>query len=133
MTNNKMECVLNSSRRLWGCSGLSELFSLNNLSLVVRKPVFRVFNQVPHKPGCTATEDGLGLEIWYIGSRGIDLRSENKHTDQLLGYSEADLRLCFRICKKLFFPLNNLSELTCFNIHSLTDTKRESLNQIQLR
>ena len=28
------------------------------LSLVVRKPVFGVFDQVGHKPGCTATEDG---------------------------------------------------------------------------
>ena len=29
-----------------------------NLSLVVRKPVLGVFDQVRHKPGCTATEDG---------------------------------------------------------------------------
>ena len=28
------------------------------MSLVVRKPVFGVSDQVPHKPGCTATEDG---------------------------------------------------------------------------
>ena len=28
------------------------------LSLVVRKPVFGVSDQVPHKPGCTFTEDG---------------------------------------------------------------------------
>ena len=29
-----------------------------NLSLVVRKPVFGVSDQVRHKPVCTATEDG---------------------------------------------------------------------------
>ena len=29
--------------------------------------------------------------------------SENKGADQLRGYREADLRLCFRICKTLFF------------------------------
>ena len=29
--------------------------------------------------------------------------SENKGTDQLRGYREADLRLCFRICKKPVF------------------------------
>ena len=29
--------------------------------------------------------------------------SENKGADQLRGYREADLRLCFRICKKLVF------------------------------
>ena len=30
-------------------------------------------------------------------------RSENKGADQLRGYREADLRLCFRICKTLVF------------------------------
>ena len=28
------------------------------LSSDTRKPVFMVFNQVPHRTGCTATEDG---------------------------------------------------------------------------
>ena len=31
------------------------------------------------------------------------LCSENKGADQLRGYQEADLRLCFRICKMLAF------------------------------
>ena len=31
---------------------------LEHLSLVLRKPVFGVSDQVPHKSGCTATEDG---------------------------------------------------------------------------
>ena len=31
------------------------------------------------------------------------LCSENKGADQLRGYCEADLRLCFRICKKPVF------------------------------
>ena len=31
--------------------------------------------------------------------------SENKGADQLRGYREADLRLCFRICKMLVFSL----------------------------
>ena len=29
--------------------------------------------------------------------------SESKHPDQLRGYCEADLGVCFRICKMLFF------------------------------
>ena len=45
----------------------------NNMSLVVRKPVFRVFDQVRHKLGCTATEDGWRLEISDFRSRGIVL------------------------------------------------------------
>ena len=59
--------------------------SLYNLSLVVRKPVFGASDQVPHKPVCTATEDDQRLEI----------------SD--LGYREADLRLCFRTCKRPVF------------------------------
>ena len=43
------------------------------MSLVVRKPVVGVFDQVPHKPGCTTTEDGERLEISDLGSRGIVL------------------------------------------------------------
>ena len=31
---------------------------LENMSLVVRKPVFGVSDQVRHKPGCAATGDG---------------------------------------------------------------------------
>ena len=29
---------------------------------------------------------------------------ENKGADQLRGYREADLRLCFRLCRLLVFP-----------------------------
>ena len=34
--------------------------------------------------------------------------SENKGADQLRGYREADLRLCFRICRLLVFLLRRL-------------------------
>ena len=39
------------------CTNLSEDIQ-GVLSLVVRKPVFVVSDQVRHKPGCTVTEDG---------------------------------------------------------------------------
>ena len=35
--------------------------------------------------------------------------SENKGADQLRGYREADLRLCFRICRLLVFPWSGSS------------------------
>ena len=48
------------------------------------------------------------------------LCSENKGADQLCGYREADLRLCFRICKKngflrtrLIFQFEILWQLAC--------------------
>ena len=49
-----------------------KLIGLQCLSLVVRKPVFGVSDQVRYKPGCTATEDGRKLEISDIGRRGIE-------------------------------------------------------------
>ena len=75
------------------------------MSLVLRKPVFGISDQVPHKRGCTATEDGKKLEISDLERRGIVLCicSENKGADQLRGHREADLRLCLRICKKPVF------------------------------
>ena len=33
------------------------------------------------------------------------MSSENKGADQLRSYCEADLRLCFRLCRLLVFPL----------------------------
>ena len=36
--------------------GNAKFLSFYNLSLVVRKPVFGVSDQVRHKPGCTATD-----------------------------------------------------------------------------
>ena len=45
---------------------------------------------------------GLKFGIWKV--EGLyHLCSENKGADQLRGYREADLRLCFRICKMLVF------------------------------
>ena len=45
-----------------------------------------------------------GLKVWIMELQ-IEgfyyLCSENKGADQLRGYREADLRLCFRICKML--------------------------------
>ena len=75
------------------------------MSLVVRKPVFGVSDQVRQKPGSTTTQDGYRLEISDLESRGIVLYlcSENKGADQLRSYCAADLRLYFRICKKPVF------------------------------
>ena len=67
----------------------------------MRKPVFGVSDLVRHKPGCAVIEDGL--KFLYLGSRRIILCRENKGADQLRGYREVDLRLCFRICKKSVF------------------------------
>ena len=40
------------------CASTQFDFQSLDMSLAVRKPVFGISDQVPHKPGCTATEDG---------------------------------------------------------------------------
>ena len=45
------------------------------------------------------------LKFWsYVEEELYYPSSKNKGADQLRGYSEADLRLCFRLCRLLFFP-----------------------------
>ena len=47
--------------------------------------------------------------------------SENKDADQLRGYREADLRLCFRPCKLLVFSRTGsfVSSLLCLILMTL--------------
>ena len=46
--------------------------------------------------------------------------SENKGADQLRGYREADLRLCFRVCKKTVFSRRGSIIFTHLNILAVT-------------
>ena len=102
---NKIQYDKSGNLNIYKHFNLLQLKTKHDMSLVVRKPVFGVSDQDRHKPGCTATEDGLRLEISYLGRRGIVLsvHRKNKGADQLRGYCEADLCFCFRICKKLVF------------------------------
>ena len=74
----------------------------DKMSLVVRKLVFGGFP--------TRSDTNQAVQPQNM-ARGLKFRikieegshypcSENKGADQLRGYREADLRLCFRICKK---------------------------------
>ena len=59
---------------------------------------------------------GLKFRIW--GVKGLYyLCSENKGADQLRGYREADLRLCFSIRQKAGFLTMRLICLLCQSIH----------------
>ena len=68
----------------------------------MRKPVFGVSDQVRYKPGCTATENGQRFEISDLLSGLYYLCSENKGTDQLCGYREADRVFVFAYAKSRF-------------------------------
>ena len=73
----------------------------HEMSLVVRKPVFGVSDQVPHKPTQTQTQVhpqkmARGLKFRILEEEGLYYpSSENKG---------ADLRLCFRIWLETHCP-----------------------------
>ena len=59
---------------------------------------------------------------------------ENKGPDQLHGYREADLRLCFRICKKLVFSRrcsNNVRNIMRKPIFSKFPTNSDTNRAVQ--
>ena len=56
------------------------------------------------------------------------LCSENKGADQLRGYREADLHLCFRICKKPVFSQRGSNNLPILeNVSRLFGVKQKSI------
>ena len=70
----------------------------------MRKPVFGVLTRSDLNLSVQPQEMARGLEIRIKEEEGFYyLCRENKVADQLCGYRTADLRLCFRIYKKLVF------------------------------
>ena len=73
-------------------------------SLVMRKPVFRVCDQVRHKPACAATEARYRLESSDIETRGIIL-SRQRTTMALISLRECagwSAPLLFAYCINMF-------------------------------
>ena len=81
----------------------------------MRKPVFRVFDQVRHKQVFEATAASQRLEILDSETRKISLSTQRKAKVLIsLGSNVADQHLCLRICKKKTLPYdytNMVSEL----------------------
>ena len=74
------------------------------MSRVVRKSVFRVSDQSDTNRATRPHKMVRGLKFRMKEVEGLYyLCGENKGADQLRSYREADLRLCFRICKKPVF------------------------------
>ena len=70
----------------------------------MRKLVIGDSDQVLHKLSCANTDTARGLKVRILKvDSNIDPCSENKGAVQLRGYREADLHLCFCICKKPVF------------------------------
>ena len=73
------------------------------MSCVMRKPTFwfQTWSDTNQAVQLQKMARGLKFRIYKEGGLYY-LCSENKGADQLRGYREADLRLCFRICKRWF-------------------------------
>ena len=98
----------------------------------MRKQTVWVPTRADTKPGYTVTEDGQRLEILDLESRGIvHPCCENKGADKLRSYCEADLRLCFRLCRLLVFLCDG--SFMIYNIintvKSIIETKTARMKQ----
>ena len=75
----------------------------------MRKPTFWFLTRFDTNWAVQLQKMARGLKFWIQKvERLYYLCSENKGADQLRGYREADLRLCFRICKMLGFLMTRL-------------------------
>ena len=74
------------------------------MSRVMRKPTFWFPTRSDTNRAVQSLNMARGLKFRIQKVVGLYYPcSENKGADQLRGYREADLRLCFRICKMLVF------------------------------
>ena len=70
----------------------------------MRKPTFWFPTRSDTNQAVQPQKMARGLKFQIKKEGGLYYQcSENKGADQLRGYREADLRLCFRICKTLVF------------------------------
>ena len=70
----------------------------------MRKPTFWFPTWSDTNQAVQLRKMARGLKFRIKEVEGLNyLCSENKDADQLCGYREADLRLCFHICKKPVF------------------------------
>ena len=74
------------------------------MSRVMRKPMFGFPTWSDTNRAVQSQKIARGLKFRIQEVEGLYYQcSENKGADQLRGYREADLHLCFRICKMLVF------------------------------
>ena len=74
------------------------------MSRLVRKPTRWFLTRSDTNRAVQAQKMARGLKFWLCVEEELyNPSSENKGADQLRGYHEADLRLCFCICRLLVF------------------------------
>ena len=87
---------------IFSCSSSS---TENRVSRLVGKPTMWFLNSSNTNQAVQSQKTARSMKFRIYEVQGFYYPcSENKGADQLRGYREADLRLCFRICKLLVFP-----------------------------
>ena len=85
--------------------GLNYLVVIIKLSRLVGKPTMWFPNRSDTNWPVQLQKQARSLKFWSKVEEELYYpSSENKGADQLRGYREADLRLCFRLCRLLVFP-----------------------------
>ena len=75
------------------------------MSRLVGKQTMWFPNRSDTNQAVQAQKMARSLTFWSLVEEELYYpSSENKGADQLRGYREADLRLCFRLCSLLVFP-----------------------------
>ena len=75
------------------------------MSRLVGKPTMWFPNRSDTNRPVHLQKQARSLKFWSEVEEELYYRSsEKKGTDQLRSYCEADLRLCFRLCRLLVFP-----------------------------
>ena len=79
--------------------------NIKHMSHLVGKPTMWFPNRSDTNRPVQAQKRARSLKFWIEVEEELYYPcSENKGADQLRGYREADLRLCFRLCRLLVFP-----------------------------
>ena len=78
--------------------------AIDNLSHLVGKPTWFPIRSDINRPVQSQKRARILKFRIYVEEELYYPNSENKGADQLRGYREADLHLCFRICSLLVFP-----------------------------
>ena len=77
----------------------------NDMSHLVGNPTMWLPNRSDTNWPVQTQIRARSLKFWTLVEEELYYpSSENKGADQLRGYREADLRLCFRLCRLLVFP-----------------------------
>ena len=95
------------------------------MSRLVGKPTMWLPDRSDTNRAVQSQKTARGWKFWIQKVEALYYPcSENKGADQLRSYCEADLRLCFRLCRLLIFPCGG-SNINVRKVLGMTDGIQE--------